>query len=67
MSDLKVAELRLLVCFEEYLQLLQFESRDVALQQRQVRARTEKAEIRGNITDLQARLQAKQVRYCIRG
>lgn len=61
MSDLKVAELRLLVCFEEYLQLLQFESRDVALQQRQVRARTEKAEIRGNITDLQARLQAKQV------
>lgn len=61
MSDLKIAELRLLVCFEEYLQLLQFESRDVALQQRQVRARTEKDEIRASISELQSRLQAKQV------
>ena len=61
LSDLKIAELRLLVCYQEYCQLLQFESRDIALQQRQMRTKAEKSEIHANIIELQSRAQTKQV------
>ena len=58
-SNLKLAELKLLVLYQEYELLLTFEGRDVALQQKQFNCQREKADNIANISESQAKLNVK--------
>lgn len=59
-GDLKQAELKLLTYFQEYQLLLQFEGRDLALQQKQTRSKRESAEISTQIAELEVKLEGKR-------
>ena len=58
-ADLKLAELKLLVLYQEYVLLLTFEGRDSALQQKQLRCQREKSDILSSLTDCQNKLDSK--------
>lgn len=59
-SDLKLAELKLLTLSQEHMLLLTFEERDSALQQKSSRCRKEKNEIQTTTSDILAKLEVKQ-------
>ena len=58
-ANIKQAELKLIILFQEYLQLLTFETRDNSLQQKQLKCMREKAEIIAGTLDLQAKMELK--------
>jgi hypothetical protein len=58
-ADLKLAELKLLVLFQEYQLLQTFEGKDISLQQRQLRCEKEKNEIVQNSADFKTKLDHK--------
>jgi len=58
-ADLKLAELKLLVLYQEYMLLLTYEGRDAALQQKQQRCKREKGEILAVLSDCNVKLEAK--------
>lgn len=62
-ADLKLAELKLLVLYQEYKLLETFEAKDTTLQQKQQRCLKEKAEILASTTESQGKLQAKQEEF----
>lgn len=59
-ADLKLAELKLLVLFQEYQLLLTFEGRDAALQQKQVKCKNEETEIKALSSENKAKLETKE-------
>jgi hypothetical protein len=59
-GDLKQAELKLLTYFQEYQLLLQFEGRDLALQQKRTRSKRESADISTQIAELEVKLDGKR-------
>ena len=59
-GDLKQAELKLLTYFQEYQLLLQFEGRDLALQQKRARSKRESADISTQIAELEVKLDGKR-------
>jgi hypothetical protein len=59
-GDLKQAELKLLTYFQEYQLLLQFEGRDLALQQKQLKSVKESADIRAQVSELEVKLDGKR-------
>lgn len=59
-ADLKLAELKLLVLFQEYQLLQTFESRDAALQQKQLRCKGEESEIIALANENKAKLESKE-------
>ena len=59
LADLKLAELKLLVMFQEYKMLKTYEVKDIALQQRQKKCIGEKNEITGNMTEYKLKLDVK--------
>eukprot|EP01041_Mallomonas_annulata_P002802 gene2802-5517_t len=58
-ADLKLAEIKLIVLYQEYMLLLTFEGRDNSLQQKQLRCQKEKSEIITNLTDCQNKVDLK--------
>jgi hypothetical protein len=58
-TNLKLAELKLLAKFQEYELLLTFETRDVALQQKQKRGQGERDEITNTMAETKASLDGK--------
>jgi len=58
-SDLLMAELKLLVLFQEYQLLQTFENRDAALQQKQVRCKGEESEIKALASENKSKLDSK--------
>lgn len=58
-SNLKLAELKLLVLYQEYELLLTFEGRDIALQQKQLNCQREKADNISSINENQGKLNVK--------
>ena len=59
LADLKLAELKMLCLFQEFKLLQTFESKDLALQQRQKRCEGEKNEIAANMSDQKAKLDVR--------
>jgi hypothetical protein len=59
LADLKLAELKLLVMFQEYEMLRTYEVKDIALQNRQTKCAGEKSEISGNMTEFKMKLEVK--------
>ena len=59
LADLKLAELKLLVMFQEYKMLKTYEVKDITLQQRQKKCVGEKNEITGNMTEYKLKLDVK--------
>ena len=59
-SDLKLAELKLLALYQEYKLLQTFETKDNALQQKQIRCKGEEAEILSQSNDCKNKLEIKQ-------
>ena len=59
-GDLKQAELKLLTYFQEYQLLLQFEGRDISLQQKQLKSVQESADIRAQVLELEGKLEGKR-------
>ena len=59
-ADLKLAELKLLVLFQEYQLLQTFEGRDAALQQKQIKCKTEESEIIALKSDNKSKLETKE-------
>lgn len=57
--NLKQAELKLLVLFQEYMQLLTFETRDNALQAKHAKCMREKSEIISGTLDLHGKMEVK--------
>lgn len=58
-SDLKLAELKLLVLYQEYELLLTFEGKDMSLQQKLINCQKDKAENISSFNDQQAKLNAR--------
>ena len=56
---MKLAELKLLVMFQEYKMLKTYEVKDVTLQQRQKKCVGDKDEITGNMTEYKLKLNMK--------
>jgi len=59
-ADLKLAELKLLVLFQEYQLLQTFEGRDASLQQKQVKCKTEESEIKALKSENKTKLETKE-------
>jgi WD40 repeat protein len=59
-ADLKLAELKLLVLFQEYQLLLTFEGRDAALQQKQLKCKSEETEIKSLTAENRSKLESKE-------
>ena len=59
-GELKQAELKLLTYFQSYQLLLQFEDRDLALQQKSLKSIKESGEIRGQVSELEVKLDGKR-------
>jgi hypothetical protein len=59
-ADLQLAELKLLVLFQEYQLLLTFEGRDAALQQKQVKCKSEETEIKALTSENRTKLETKE-------
>jgi hypothetical protein len=59
-ADLQLAELKLLVLFQEYQLLLTFEGRDAALQQKQVKCKSEETEIKALTSENKSKLETKE-------
>lgn len=59
-GDLKQGEIKLLTYFQEYQLLLQFEGRDLALQQKQIKSVRESSEIKSQVSELELRLEGKR-------
>mmetsp|Transcript_17896 Transcript_17896/g.30098 ORF Transcript_17896/g.30098 Transcript_17896/m.30098 type:complete len:824 (+) Transcript_17896:3-2474(+) len=58
-ADLQMAQLKLLVLYQEYCLLQTFESRDAALQEKQVRCKGEETEIKALASDNKSKLDSK--------
>lgn len=59
-ADIKLAEITLLIQFQEYKLLQTFEARDDALYHKQIRCKGEETEIKSNSNDNKVKLEAKQ-------
>jgi hypothetical protein len=59
LADLKLTELKLIVLYQEYQLLQTFESRDMSLQQKQLRCLNDKNEVVAAATDAKAKLDLK--------
>ena len=59
LADLKLAELKLLVMFQEYKLLKTYEVKDIALQLRQKKSVGEKNEISGSMSEYKLKLDLK--------
>merc|ERR1711991_218033 len=58
-AALKLAEMKLIVQFQEYQQLQTFETKDIALQNKKVKCQKDKDELVTNLSDFQSKLENK--------
>lgn len=59
-ADIKLSELKLLILYQEYQLLLTFETKDMTLQQKQIKCKTEETEIKSLANENKSKLESKE-------